>query len=351
VVGASVGIALHHDSESAGVLLRNADLAMYEAKAKGKGGHEQYVPHMHVRGLARLELAIDLHQAIEQQQFVVYYQPMIDAKTGRVIATEALVRWQHPTRGLVPPNEFIPGAEESGTIVALGQWVLDQACRQTRQWQQLASTPERLGVAVNLSSRQMGPDLAPAVAATLTGCGLDPHDLTLDITETDIMDEKKQLEAADCLCQLGSLGVRFAIQGFGTGDTSLSRVRSLPVREVKIDRTFVEGLDRPPTGTLLVAATIALAHALGLEIVGEGVETEAQLEFLVAHGCDRLQGYLLGRPLPAGAMTEVLLGPAIDLTATGVASAAPQDLQVEATASFVTTLPPVVAADSESRTT
>jgi diguanylate cyclase (GGDEF)-like protein len=313
VAAASVGIALYTGLEDAGELLRNADLAMYEAKAKGKGRHEHFVPNMHARSLARLELGVKLPQALAQEEFVVYYQALVDVKTGHVTGTEALVRWQHPTRGLVSPDEFIPAAEETGVIVALGPWVLEEACRQTRIWQE-TSGPIHLGVAVNLSGRELGTELAEAVAATLAATGLPPGDLTLEVTESVIMEDDHADEATECLRALQRIGVRVAIDDFGTGYSSLSRLLTLPVNEIKIDRTFVEALIDAPVGPALVTATIAMAHALRLEVVAEGVETEQQLEFLAAQGCDTVQGYLLGRPLPAAAMTELFRERAEQLT-------------------------------------
>jgi diguanylate cyclase (GGDEF)-like protein len=310
VTHASIGIALGASAgEAAGDLLRQADLAMYAAKADGKDRHRTFNPAMHATALARLELEAELRHALDREKLVIHYQPVCELPTGRLIRTEALVRWHHPRRGLIPPAEFIPIAEERGLIVPLGQWVLRQACHQTRRWQQRHPSEPPLGVAVNLSTGQLQPGLVDTVAEALRESGLDPRCLTLEITES-LMEAVGSLAY---LTELKALGARLAIDDFGTGYSSLSRLRSFPIDEVKIDRSFVADIAPGHTGGPLVAAVTAMAHALGLQLVAEGVETFEQLRFLLGRGCDAVQGYLVGRPVPASTLQQLLADPASDL--------------------------------------
>jgi diguanylate cyclase (GGDEF)-like protein len=311
VVRASIGIALGAaPDEGASDLLRRADLAMYTAKAGGKDRHATFVPGMHATALARLELEAELRRALDEDHLVVHYQPVCELPTGRLARTEALVRWQHPRRGLVSPAEFIPLAEERGLIAPLGQWVLRHACAQTHRWQQRHPGEPPLGVAVNLSPGQLRPGFVESVGETLREVGLDPRCLTLELTETLLMQEAAG--TLGYLTGLKDLGVRLAIDDFGTGYSSLGRLRSFPIDEVKIDRSFVNDIGPGRCGGPLVAAVTAMGHALGLRVVAEGVETFEQLRFLLGLGCDAVQGYLAGRPVSAGAMQQLLADPTGD---------------------------------------
>jgi diguanylate cyclase (GGDEF)-like protein len=311
VTGASIGVVLGASEEGAGDLLRRADLAMYVAKAGGKDRHVTFEPAMHATALARLELEADLRRALDEGTLDVHYQPVCELPTGRLARMEALARWRHPRRGLVPPAEFVPLAEEKGLIVPLGQWVLRRACRETQEWQQLHPGEPPLGVAVNLSAGQLRPGLVETVAEALGESGLAARCLTLEITESLLMDESAK--SLGYLTELKALGVRLAIDDFGTGYSSLGRLRSLPIDELKIDRSFVADIAPGATGGPLVTAVAAMARALGLEVVAEGVETFEQLRFLLGRGCDAVQGYLVGRPVPASTIRRLLADPASDL--------------------------------------
>jgi diguanylate cyclase (GGDEF)-like protein len=312
-VEASMGLAYADCSTNAADLLRNADLAMYEAKRDGGGCLQTYRTGLHTAALRRTELEAELRVALEREEFVVFYQPILDVKAHRVIGTEALVRWQHPTRGLVGPNDFITAAEQSGLVVRLGAWVLRTACEQTAQWQQV--DPE-LTVAVNLSPRQLlDRTLVATVTDVLKQTGLRPESLTLEITEGSVI---KDYEATvPVLNALRAMGVKLALDDFGTGYSSLSYLKQLPVNSVKIDRSFVNDLDSDTPNDHIVAAIIDLAHALGLSVTAEGAETEGQLQVLQAMGSDQVQGFLLGRPMPHG---DVVLSRRIVPSPRGAAS-------------------------------
>ena len=304
-LSASIGIAYSGSgADTAEDLLRNADLAMYAAKASGKSRYKQFEPEMHVKSRNRLDLASQLGRAIEDQELRLVYQPILRLDGDRFAGAEALLRWQHPTRGLLGPGEFIELAEETGLIVSIGAWVLDQACRELTVWQNAHTGTAELGVAVNLSGRQFGPDLVTIVAQALATHGIDPGSLTLEITEGLITGDGPG--AQETLRALKKLGVWLAIDDFGTGHSSLGRLRDYDFDELKIDRRFVSDLD---TGdTTLVTTQIALARGLELGIVAEGVETEAQLQFLRKAGCGQVQGYLIARPLPPADVRAMLAG-------------------------------------------
>jgi diguanylate cyclase (GGDEF)-like protein/PAS domain S-box-containing protein len=297
VITASAGVTLISPHESADDLIRNADMAMYLAKREGKACVRQFEPALHHAALERLELEADLRRAVMCGEFVVHYQPMMELTTGRVAGFEALVRWEHPRRGLLGPPEFIGLAEETGIIVELGRWVLTQACAQARRWQ------ERHGfegsVSVNLSARQLrDPSLVDDVVATLRDFQLDPRRLTLEITETVLMDDDA---AVNRLRELKALGVRLAIDDFGTGYSSLNYLRRLPVDIVKIDKVFVDGVatDRESVG--LIRAILGMARALNLETIAEGVETGNQAHRLKELGSALVQGFYFAKPMPADA--------------------------------------------------
>jgi EAL domain-containing protein (putative c-di-GMP-specific phosphodiesterase class I) len=264
---------------------------------------------MSVGTVERLDLEQDLRRALERDELRLEYQPLVDLATDEVIGLEALVRWQHPVRGLVPPAAFIPLAEETGLILPLGRWVLETACRQAREWQVAFPRERPLAVSVNLSARQFAqPDLADGVARILAETGLEAQCLELEITESVVMEQSDTALAA--LAGLRNLGVRLVLDDFGTGYSSLAYLKTLPLDTIKIDRLFVAGLgvaesaDRP-----IVEAVVSLAHGLGVEVVAEGIETEQQLATVRALGCDRGQGYLFSPPL-RGEAVERFLHPA-----------------------------------------
>ena len=278
-------------------LIRNADMAMYLAKREGKACVRRFETALHHAALERLELEADLRRAVQRREFIVHYQPMVELTTGCVAGFEALVRWEHPRRGLLAPPEFIGLAEETGMIVELGRWVLSQACAQAQRWQ------ERHGfegsISVNLSARQLrDPSLVDDVAATLHDLRLDPRRLTLEITETILMDDATAVERLNAL---KALGVRLAIDDFGTGYSSLNYLRRLPVDIVKIDKVFVDGVaaDRESVG--LIKAILGMARALDLETVAEGVETGNQARRLKELGSALVQGFYFARPMPPDA--------------------------------------------------
>ena len=305
-VTTSVGVALGGgDGERSGDLLRNADLAMYQAKEGGKNSHAVFEPGMNQKALERLGMEADLRRALEKEEFRVHYQPKVSLRSGKIVAQEALVRWEHPKRGLVPPAEFIPLAEETGLIVPLGRWVLEEACKQLSEWQGLYPTDPPLRMSVNLSAAQFKrPDLGESIAEVLRRARLDPRDLILEITESMVVEDVGA--ALTTLQTLKSLGVKIAVDDFGTGYSSLSYLKKFPVDYLKIDRSFVEGLGRDPKDEGLVSASIELAHALGLEAIAEGVETAEQLEHLRALGCELAQGFYFQKPSPGDTTSEVL---------------------------------------------
>lgn len=305
-VTASIGVAAGTpDEEDANELLRNADAAMYAAKSNGKARHEFFAANMYLTVLRRLELQNELQQAVRNQEFAIQYQPIMELKTGRIAKVEALVRWEHPSRGLVPPMDFISVAEESGLIVEIGRHVLEQACYQARRWNLRYQRRRSLEVSVNVSARQLqDPELIHDVVAALQSSDLDPQHLTLEITESVVMED---VEASiDRLKELKALGVKLAIDDFGTGYSSLSYLQRFPVDVLKIDRSFVKVIDDDAEDSALVRAIVNLTDALGLESVAEGVETSEQLAALMAMGCDRAQGYYFARPLWANELESFL---------------------------------------------
>jgi diguanylate cyclase (GGDEF)-like protein len=294
----SVGLAdtVTATDRSSGTLLRNADLAMYMAKAQGKNRLVRYADGMAQAAQNKVELIEDLADAVSAGQLRVHYQPTISLADGATTGYEALLRWEHPTRGLVPPAEFIPLAEEGRQIVEIGRWVLRQATEQAATWSRQAGRP--IGVAVNLSPRQLADDdVVHAVGEALLASGLPAHQLTLEVTEGVLVRDVDQV--ADQLRALRALGVRIAIDDFGTGYSSLSYLRRLPADIVKIDRSFVQELGTGGASTTLVATIIELARSLHLEVVAEGVETAEQHAVLGSLSCSHAQGYLFGHPLPA----------------------------------------------------
>jgi diguanylate cyclase (GGDEF)-like protein/PAS domain S-box-containing protein len=293
----SIGIAVYpNDGEDGPALMKNADTAMYHAKERGRNNVQYFTSAMNAAASERLELENDLHQALRDNQLHLHYQPQVRSCDGRIFGVEALARWHHPVHGDISPLKFIPIAEESGLIEALGSWVLEAACRQLNAWR--AEGIEDLRMAVNLSAQQLrSPDLVQAVDALLKRHGLKGSDLELEITESVAMENPER--AIDQLQALRDLGIQLAIDDFGTGYSSLAYLKRLPIHVLKLDRTFVRDIETDPSDAEISAATLALAHNLGLKVIAEGVETEAQRDFLIRHQCDFMQGFLFSKPLPA----------------------------------------------------
>ena len=303
-IGLSIGVAVSSTSDrEASELLRDAELAMQAAKRAGRGRVEVFAPSMHASALDRLSLDQDLRHAVDRGELRVFYQPLVSMESGAVVGCEALVRWQHPIRGLVPPDSFIPLAEETGVISAIDTWVLRTACAQTQAWR--ANGRPELFVAVNVSGRELGrADLVDRIEAVVFESGLPAKHLEVEITETAAA--AQPVEALEELRQLRRAGISVAIDDFGTGYSSLNKLATFPVDRLKIDRSFLSAIRRARDDDPLVGAMIGLAHRLGLKVTAEGVETPAQLAFLRRSGCDLLQGYLFSPPVPADRFEELL---------------------------------------------
>lgn len=296
-MSASVGISLFpNDALNAEQLLRNADSALFKAKSAGREGYALYTEELTAHAQYRIEVASDLRRALEQHELRVYFQPVHDLTTSRLVGVEALVRWQHPQRGLVAPGEFIPIAERTGLIAEIDAWVLEQACWQMCQWQ--AAGVNLSFVAVNISSRLFArPELYQLVSTVLADTGLDPALLELEVTESAVMDNSEV--ALEQMHRLRELGLRLAIDDFGTGFSSLLRLKQLPVQKLKIDQGFVAGLPGDDDDVAIVRAVIALAQSMGMQVHAEGIEHVEQAQFLLDYNCDLGQGYWFGRPMPA----------------------------------------------------
>jgi diguanylate cyclase (GGDEF)-like protein len=295
----SIGVAVFpHDGTHPSDLLNAADAAMYRAKDQGGALVEMFSAELHAQAATRLELETALHHAITHDELVLHYQPIVEAGSGRTCGAEALVRWIHPERGMISPNDFIPVAEQSDLIIELGNWVIRTACRQLADWAR-----QGLGdrfVTINVSPRHFREDLATSIARALRETGVDPDRLVVELTETAAAEDVAQV--AERLRELRQIGVKAAIDDFGTGYCGLQYLGELPVSTLKLDRSFVQAMT--PSAAAIVAATIAMSRTLGLTMVAEGVETEEQRRFLESQGCDRLQGYHLGRPMPAEEFAE-----------------------------------------------
>ena len=295
-VSTSVGISMYpHDATDVGTLLKHADTAMYRAK-KTNSGFQFFEASMEHSISEHVRMENDLRRAIERNELEVFYQPQARLDTGEVVGAEALVRWRHPTRGMVSPAEFIPLAEETGLINIVGEWVLRTACMQAQRWYQSGLPPVR--IAVNLSVKQLlRKNFTATVEEVLADTGLLPGMLELEITESTLMENAQ--DTLEALHRLRGLGVRLSIDDFGTGYSSLSYLKRFPVDIIKIDRSFVRDVPHDADDAAIVTGIIALAHSLRLDVVAEGVETESQLRFLRDQSCDLLQGYYLSQPVPA----------------------------------------------------
>lgn len=302
---ASVGIGLYpYDGADAQTLLQNTGVALASARQQGGDNYQFYRADMNDQALKRLGLENSLRRAVEHDEFVVYYQPQINSSTEQIVGMEALVRWQHPELGLISPMEFILLAEETGLIVPLGEWVLRTACAQNKAWQEAGFAP--LQMSVNFSPRQFQqPGLVEQVRRALNETGLDPRYLEMELTESSIMKDAQL--TVRTLRQLKETGVQVSIDDFGTGYSSLSYLKRFPVDILKIDISFVRNSTTDPKDAAIVRAIITLAHSLNLKVIAEGVETEEQLRFLRSLGCDEVQGYLFGMPLPAQALRQIWL--------------------------------------------
>jgi diguanylate cyclase (GGDEF)-like protein/PAS domain S-box-containing protein len=304
-VTTSIGIALAEGGELAEDLVRNADAAMYRAKDRGRGRYELFDEVMRGRAVSRLRVQNDLRRALERDELRLAYQPVVSLRDDSIVSVEALVRWEHPQRGLVPPADFITVAEENGLIEPIGRWVLEHACRQAAAWYDARPDAAPLAISVNLSAVQLqNRSLAEIVAGELRGAGLDPSCLTLEITESVMVGEDEALTGA--LKALKATGVRLVLDDFGTGYSSLAYLTHLPLDALKVDRSFVDGLGTEAHDTAITEAIIAMSHALSLEVVGEGVETTLQIAELRRLGCDLAQGYHFSRPVPAQEITRML---------------------------------------------
>ena len=304
---ASVGVVVAEGClTSSSGLLRDADAAMYLAKERGRDRVELFTTSIRTTAVRRLELETELRSAIHSTELAVHYQPIVDLQTRRAIGAEALLRWHHAERGLMPTPEFVALAEETGLIVNLGGWVLDQAVDSLSRW--TGATPEPLAVSVNLSARQLtSHSLIPETVASFDRAGTDPTRVTFEVTESSLVDLGG--EAVSNLTRLRALGCTIALDDFGTGWSSLSYLQRLPVDCLKLDRSFVAGLDEDGRDRAVVGSMVSLAHALGLVVVAEGVERLTQLDVLVELGCDAAQGFLLQPPCAAPEMVEAVRRP------------------------------------------
>lgn len=299
----SLGIAMADNVATPESLLRDSDNAMYRAKERGQGCIELFDEGLRLKAEQRSTMAAALWHALEREEFTVYYQPIVDLSTGAMVSAEALLRWEHPDGVLIGPDEFIPLAEETGLIVPIGAWVLEKACQRLAEWQR---TDPAMSIAVNLSVRQMiAPDIVQLVADVIERTGARPEGLCLELTESLFV--KDVIQFSDTLARIKKLGVLLSIDDFGTGYSALSYLKQFPIDAVKIDRSFVVGLGNDPHASALVAAIVAMADALGIQVTAEGVETADQLAGLKGLGCQRVQGYIFARPMSAGALDKLMV--------------------------------------------
>jgi diguanylate cyclase (GGDEF)-like protein/PAS domain S-box-containing protein len=310
-VSATIGIAIGDGEEPPEALIRDSDLAMYRSKERGRGRYEIFDEVMRARAVQHLRTETDLRRALERAEFRVHYQPVVSLATGRITTLEALVRWEHPERGLVPPGEFIGLAEDSGVIVEIGQWVLESACRQVARWHRDSPDSRPIGISVNVSARQLAdPTFPDLVRRALRETDLEPACLSLEVTESALIDEEDI--AAGAFDRLEGLGVGLVLDDFGTGFSSLGYLRRLPFHTLKLDRSFISTLGSGAGDEAIVGGVASIAAALGMGVVAEGVETRAQLELVRSLGCQYAQGYLFAKPVPADDVGALLRDPVLD---------------------------------------
>ncbi|MEP6606302.1 MAG: GGDEF domain-containing phosphodiesterase, partial [Nitrosospira sp.] len=300
----SIGISTFpDDGQDAEILLKNADTAMYHAKEHGRKNYKFFEHGMDIRAVQRQSIEADLHRALEHQEFVLHYQPKINLHRNSIVGVEALIRWQHPERGLVPPSQFLPIAEDGGLILPMGRWVLREACFQAKAWRQAGLPP--IAVAVNTSALEFNaPDFLENVRATLEEASLEPDYLELELTESVLMQDVDFTSTV--LHGLADLGIKLAIDDFGTGYSSLSYLRRFPIDTLKIDQSFVQHIASNPDDAAIVSAIIGLGRSLKLRVIAEGVETSEQHAFLLAQQCNEGQGYYFGRPMAAEMLVPLL---------------------------------------------
>jgi EAL domain-containing protein (putative c-di-GMP-specific phosphodiesterase class I) len=304
VVTGSLGVTIvPTDSTEPNVLTKNADLAMYRAKERGRNNYQFYSEEMNTRAVARLKTENELRAGIEAEQFELYYQPKVRLEDGRILGVECLLRWHHPERGLMTPDKFIDIAEESGVIIELGAWVVNEACRAAERLSREVGFP--IEIAVNISPRQFrDPKLVATIRRSLREAKLKPFQLELEITETMLMSDAEAASAT--VHRLHELDVKLAIDDFGTGYSSLNYLKRFPISTVKVDRSFVMDIPSNTDDMAITAAVIAMAHRLNLEVVAEGIETPAQLKFLVEHRCEYGQGYHFSKPVTFDAVLDLI---------------------------------------------
>ncbi len=306
-VTSSIGLANYpKDASDVDTLLANAGSAMYRAKERGRDNFQFYTPELNAKAHEKFLLQEELRKALERQEFMLLYQPQVDLRSGAIFAVEALIRWRHPEMGTVPPDKFIPAAEESGLIVAIGDWALRAACRQNKAWQDSGLAP--IVVSVNVSARQFREkNWVCQIVAALEESKLEPKYLELELTESLIMQDVEQAIAT--MKQLQSLGVQLSIDDFGTGYSSLSALKTFPVARLKIDKSFVRDLPHDENDRAVATAVISLGQKLNLRVIAEGVETDAQMAFLRDNNCDEMQGYLFSKPAPPAEIATMLKRP------------------------------------------
>lgn len=301
---ASIGIAIYpEDGNNIEKLKENADIAMYSAKETGKSNYKFYTPLMNIKIVERLELEDGLRNALNRNEFILFYQPQVDLYSSEITGMEALIRWKHPEKGIIPPMEFIPIAEETGLIGPIGKWVLYNACKDNKRWQDMGYPPLR--VAVNLSAKQFDEEnLVETIESILDEIGLNPKWLEIEITETIAMRDFER--TSDILQRLNRIGIKVSLDDFGTGYSSLNYLKRLPIDTLKIDKTFLENIQRDSSEEIITKTVIDLARKMELVVIAEGVETVSQLDFLKKHECDKAQGYLFSKPLSKNDFEQVL---------------------------------------------
>ncbi|WP_279041915.1 putative bifunctional diguanylate cyclase/phosphodiesterase [Brevibacillus borstelensis] len=300
----SIGVSLFpKDGTDPQTLIKLADVAMYKAKRLGGNHYQLYKEEMNTLTPERLALENALHHALERNELELYYQPQIETKTGRIVGMEALIRWNHPEQGVISPGVFIPLAEETGLIIPIGEWVLETACRQNKSWQEAGAPKVR--VAVNLSAAQFyQEEIVDKVKSVLETSGLAAECLELEITESIAMHSVDRV--IETFRELHKVGIQVSMDDFGTGYSSLSYLKHFPIKRLKIDQSFIRGIPSRADDAAIASSIIVMAHSLGLQVLGEGVETEEQRQFLAERGCDEMQGYLFSKPVPAKQAEELL---------------------------------------------